>query len=385
MKVALVSPYDLAVPGGVNIHIRHLAREFVRRGHECLIVGPSSSQPMTADCPVVVLGRPIPWRVGGSVARISLSLRMAKPVRRLLAEHQFDVVHVHEPFVPQLPIQFLRYSEAVNVGTFHAAAESNVYYVYGRRLIRRWFRRLDGKIAVSAAAARHVSRYFPGYYNIIPNGIDVEHFARPREPLPELAGGPNILFVGRPERRKGLSYLLRAFVGVKERIPSARLVVVGAGSFERYERSMRRAGVRDVLFRSHVSFDELPRYYQSCHVFCAPNTGYESQGIVLLEAMAAGLPIVASNIEGFALVITHGVQGVLVPPRDAEALAFALTDLLLDEERRRRMSQEGRQHVQQYDWQRIAQQVLSYYERLLYERAVIRRHAPIGAARESEP
>jgi phosphatidylinositol alpha-mannosyltransferase len=384
VKIALVSPYDLSVPGGVNNHIRHLAREFSAHGHECIIVGPASAEPMAAGCPVAALGRPIPWRVGGSIARISLSLRMAKPVRRLLDEHRFDIVHVHEPFVPQLPIQFLRYSEAVNVGTFHAAAESNIYYVYGRRLIGRWIRRMDGKIAVSEAAARHVSRYFPGYYNIIPNGIDVESFARPREKLPELAGGPNILFVGRPEKRKGLSYLLRAFVGVKERMPTARLVVVGAGSFDRYERRMRRAGVKDVIFRSHVPFDELPRYHQSCQVFCAPNTGFESQGIILLEAMAAGMPIVASNIEGFALVITHGVEGVLVPPKNAEALSAALVDLLQDEPRRRRMGEEGRQRAQQYDWRRVAQRVLSYYERLIYERQAAHHHAPAGGlAREA--
>ena len=161
--------------------------------------------------------------------------------------------------MPQLPIQFLRYSTSVNVGTWHAARDSNFVYVYGRRLIKRWQRKLDGKIAVSAAAVKHVEQYFPGYYNIIPNGVDIEHFATDVSPLAEFADGKcNVLFVGRPEKRKGLKYLIRAFVGVQRAIPDSRLIVVGAGDFGRYESAVRRAQLRDVVFRSHVPFDELP-------------------------------------------------------------------------------------------------------------------------------
>jgi phosphatidylinositol alpha-mannosyltransferase len=211
--------------------------------------------------------------------------------------------------MPALPIQFLRYSTTVNVGTWHAARDSNLVYVYGRRLIKRWQRKLDGKIAVSTAAVKHIEQYFPGYYNIIPNGVDIEHFAKDAPPLSEFDDGKlNVLFVGRPEKRKGLKYLIRAFVGVQRAIPDSRLIVVGAGEFGRYEAAVRRAKLHDVVFRSYVPFDELPRYHRSAHVFCAPNTGFESQGIVLLEAMAAGLPIVASNIDGFAGVLTHGVE-----------------------------------------------------------------------------
>ena len=165
---------------------------------------------------------------------------------------------------------------------------------------------------------KHIEQYFPGYYNIIPNGVDVDHFSRDVEPLPEFCDGKlNVLFVGRPEKRKGLKYLLRAFVGVQRAIPESRLIVVGAGKFSRYERAVRSARLRDVVFRSNVPWDELPRYHHSAHVFCAPNTGFESSGLVLLEAMAAGRPIVASNIDAFAGVMTHGVEGLLVRPEDA--------------------------------------------------------------------
>ena len=374
MRIALVSPYDWSVSGGVNNHIHHLAEQFVAQGHDVHIVAAGTKPAKSDVCPITLIGRPIPLRVSGSVARITLSLRVAGRVRRFLDEHEFDVVHLHEPFMPQLPIQFLRYSTSVNVGTWHAARESNFVYVYGRRLIKRWARNLDGKIAVSQAAVKHIEKYFPGFYNIIPNGVDVDHFAAAREPIPEFAdGAPNVLFVGRPEKRKGLKYLIRAFVGVQREIPDARLIVVGAGNFRRYEGAVRRARLRNVHFRQHVPFDELPRYHHSAHVFCAPNTGFESQGLVLLEAMAAGLPIVASNIDGFAGVLTHGVEGLLVRPEDPAAIAEAILALLRDARRREEMAALGRERAQHYRWDRIAQRVLSYYERLIYERELVAR------------
>ena len=384
MKIALVSPYDWAVSGGVNNHIRHLAERFVALGHEPHIIAPGAQPAVSTICPITTIGRPIPLRVSGSVARITLSLRTAGKVQRVLSDTDFDIVHVHEPYMPQLPIQFLRYSTTVNVGTWHAARASNFYYVYGRRLIQRWQRKLDGKIAVSVAAVKHIEKYFPGYYNIIPNGVDVEHFARDVEPLAEFEDGKrNVLFVGRPEKRKGLKYLIRAFVGVQRAIPDSRLIVVGAGEFDRYETAVRNARLRDVVFRSNVPYDELPRYHHTAHVFCAPNTGFESQGIVLLEAMAAGVAIVASNIDGFAGVVTHGVEGLLVRPEDPQPLADALVELLRDPERSRQMAEHGRERAQYFSWDRVSQQVVSYYERLLYERHLAERSRSAASERES--
>src|SRR3990172_5145193 len=183
MKIALVSPYDLAVPGGVNSHIPHLAEHFVARGHEVRLIAPASDVSNLSPLAIVV-GRPRSIPAGGSIARMAISPRLADPVRRVLAEEQFDVVHVHEPLVSFMTIQFLRFSNAVNVGTFHAARESGArLYVYTRRLLKDAFRGLDGKIAVSQAAARLVTPHFPGYYNIIPNGVDVAHFSAPVSPI----------------------------------------------------------------------------------------------------------------------------------------------------------------------------------------------------------
>jgi phosphatidylinositol alpha-mannosyltransferase len=369
MNIALVSPYDWSVSGGVNSHCLELREAFVERGHEVRIVAPSSKP--VEDPFVTIIGKhPVSIPASGSMARISLSLTLAKPVRKLLAEQQFDIVHVHEPAMPILPIHFLRYSEAVNVGTFHASRNKPQFsYVWGRRHIRRWFRRLDGKIAVSPAATTFVEQYFPGYYNIIPNGVDVERFRRNVEPLPQYRDGKlNVLFVGRPEERKGLHHLIGAFARVQAQRDDVRLIIVGAGKFDRHKRMAKSKKLRDVEFHSYVPDDELPRYHHSADVFCAPATGFESQGIVLLEAMAAGLPVVASNIEGYAGVLTHGVEGLLSVPGDEASLAEELLALLGDASKRRRMAEQGRIRAQEFRWDRIAQRVLSYYERLLHER-----------------
>ncbi len=369
MRILFVSPYDWSMPGGVNNHIGTLSDQFRRWGHEVTILAPASD-PEGAEQDCVVMGRPLAVPASGSMARISFTWK-GRAIESLLAEGAFDIVHLHEPLMPLLPYQVLRHSQAANVGTFHAAKEGgNRFYSYSKPLIRRWFRRLDGKIAVSPAAARLVGRYFRGYFNLIPNGIDFAHFATEHEPLPEFDDDCfNLLFVGRPEKRKGLKYALRAFRRIREVEPRSRLIVVGAGSFRRYERIV--GPDEQVVFRSNVPYAELPRYHHSAHAFCSPATGNESQGIALLEAMAARLPVVASNIEGFAGVITNEVDGLLVPPKNDEALAEAVLRLRHDRELRQWLGEQSQAQAAHYSWENVARRVLAYYERLLYERGQV--------------
>jgi len=365
MKIALVSPYDWCVEGGVNVHIKHLAEHFRAWGHDVTIFAPASNRE-AASSEVTVMGKPWAWRVSGSVARITFAWKSPE-VKEVLAKGKFDVVHLHEPLMPLLPYHFLRYSRSATVGTFHAAKDGgNRFYSYTTPLTRRWFRKLEGKIAVSPAAVGLVSRYFAGYFNIIPNGIDFEHFATPAEPIPEFADGKqNILFVGRPEKRKGLKYLLRAYLRVQQQMPNTRLIVVGAGDFTRYERLM--APFPNVVFRPNVPYADLPRYHRSSTVFCCPNTGNESQGYVLLEALASGDAVVASNIEGFAGVMTDEQEGLLVKPKDPDAIAAAIVRLLKDPKLRAEFGARGQALAQHYTWDNVAHRVLSYYERILYE------------------
>jgi len=237
-------------------------------------------------------------------------------------------------------------------------------------MLKRRRRKLDGKIAVSKPAMEYVRNYFTGYYNIIPNGIDLERFSPDVSPIDEFCDGKvNILFVGRLEKRKGLNYLLKAYKRVKREIAESRLIVVGPGTRLRrkYEKEVMRSRLEDVVFVGYASQDDLPRYYKTADIFCAPATGWESFGMVLLEAMAVSKPVVASNIEGYASVVTHGVEGLLVPPKNEEMLAQTLISLMSDEPLRQQIGAKGKLKAQEYGWEHIAQRVLDYYVRVLSE------------------
>lgn len=375
MKIALVSPYDYPYPGGVTEHICHLAAEFRRMGHEVHIIAPQSAGMRAQDGEIVhSVGTVVPVPVNGSVARISLSLRLSRKVKDILDQEAFDVIHLHEPLLPALPVTVLRHSHAVNIGTFHAYSQSNYAYFYGKPILRYFVRRLHGRIAVSSAARDFVSIYFPGDYEIIPNGIDFDRFATDVPLLPEYAGGgPTILFVGRLEKRKGLKFLLRAMGAVWEKVPGARLVVVGRGPLlDDYRALVERRHVSAVEFKGFVPSEDLARYYRSCDVFCAPSTGQESFGIVLLEAMAAGKPIVASDIPGYRQVVNHGIEGLLVPPKDERALADALVKVLTSPELRTHMGDAGRARAEQFSWDKVALRVLAYYEEVIASRPLDR-------------
>ncbi len=373
MKIALVSPYDFAHPGGVILHIAYLERYFTKMGHEVKVIAPASRAIPDFGDRFIPIGRPRPIPSSGSIARVTVSIWLAPKIRAVLEQEKFDIIHFHEPLMPMLCTSVLRLSKTANVGTFHACHGKPGYNFarpVGKWILRRWFRKLDGKIAVSNPAMEFASEHFPGYYNIIPNGVDVEHFSPDISPIEEFDDGKlNILFVSRLEKRKGLNHLLQAFKQVKEEVPNSRLIVVGPGTRlrRRYERYVARSGLKDVVFVGLVSYDELPRYYKTADVFCAPAIGSESFGIILLEAMALGKPIVASNIEGYASVISHGVDGLLVPPADKDKLAQALIALLNDKALRQEMGARGRIKALEHSWERIARRVFAYYVRILGE------------------
>ncbi len=371
MKICLVSPYDFAREGGVNQHILWLAKNFRAAGHEVKIIAPTSDEDaedldeVVPGIPVYHVGNVMPIKANGSVARITLSLTLSGQVKAILRQEQFDVVHLHEPLMPALPLTVLAHSKSLNIGTFHAFSQSNVAYYYARPILRIFMGKLDGRIAVSHPAEQFISQYFKGKYEIIPNGIDIDRFQQDVQPLPQYQDGKlNILFVGRfTERRKGLKYLLRAFIHVKREIPNSRLIIVGKGETKGYNRFLQRNNIQDVIFAGFISDEELPRYHRSSQVYCAPSIGGESFGIVLLEAMASGLPVVATDIAGHASVLEHKKQGVLVEPKNSEALAMSLIHVLADENLRQRMGAAGREKAAEYSWQKVSLKVLEFYER----------------------
>ena len=368
MKIAMVSPYDFTWPGGVTAHVTQLARELGRSGHEVQVLAPHSPSRESQDADLhVPLGRSVPLPSGGSIARVSLSWWLYPKVRALLRKEQFDVIHLHEPMAPILPLCVLEFSDSVNVGTFHASYARQHLYRITHPIIKRWQQRLHGNIAVSPAARRYVNNTFPGDYEIIPNGIDFKHFSTDVAPMPQYQDGKiNILFVGRLEKRKGLRYLLEAYGKLKWDLPNIRLIVVGPGNPDKESyRVMSSQNLQDVEFVGRVSYDDLPRYYASADIFCSPATGAESFGIVLLEAMSAGKPVVASDIEGFRGVMTHGEQGLLVPKKDSNALAEALGMLARDPELRRKLGGNGNRLAEEYRWEVVAGRVEAYYNTCL--------------------
>ncbi len=371
MKIALVSPYDFSHPGGVVNHILALNQQLTDMGHEVKIISPLSHSIAADDDRFLHIGKARPFPVRGTTIRISFSLRLASKIQEVMEREKFDIVHLHEPFMPMLCSAVLRFSNAVNIGTFHACHGSPGYnfgWPFSKILLRLRQRKLDGRIAVSNAAKNYASKYINGEYDIIPNGIDLKHFCPDAAPIEEFVDDKlNILFVGRLEKRKGLNYLLRAYRRVKRTHPNCRLIVVGPGvRFRRkYEKFVKRNDIEDIVFRGMVSYDELPRYYKTADIFCSPATGGESFGIVLLEAMALGKPVVATNIEGYASVITSGKEGLLVEPKNEIALSRAISSLIENQPLRQRMGKRGLVNAQEHSWDIIARRVADYYTKTL--------------------
>jgi len=351
MRIAIVSPYDLAVPGGVQAHAAHLAAALRQLGDEVTVLGPDRSVNVSFNGSVAPIGL-----LPGTGRRLEQRLRRLAP----------DVIHVHEPLVPWVGVAAARSRIAPTVGTFHAWSDRDRAYRLARPLARRILGGLDAALAVSTAAADYhagalgVARE---RFAIVPNGVELDRFAE-AEPLEDVAdpSRPTLLFVGRLEPRKGLATLIEAFVVLKQDHPQVRLVVVGEGSERQRCEGLLPARWRDdVDFLGRVDNSVLAGVYAACDVYVSPALGGESFGIVLLEAMAAGRAIVASDIPGYRSVLSDGIEGRLVPPRDPAALAAALAVYLDDPAARRAAAAAGERTVRRYDWSVVAEQVRSHY------------------------
>ena len=310
----------------------------------------------------------------GSVGTLTFSPRYQQQVRTLLERERFDLLHFHEPFIPFLSLFLLRESRSVNVATFHAYAGFSPSYELGSKLMRGHAARLHGRIAVSAAARHFIDRFFPGDYKVIPNGVDVPRFANAVPVARWQDGTPNLLFVGRHEPRKGLLDLLKAHRILRKTGYDDRLLVVGSGPQEREARRyVATRGLQGVEFLGRVSEAEKAQLFKTADIYVSPATGGESFGIVLLEAMAAGAPIVASDIHGYKGVVRRGREGLLVPPHDPRELATAIGRLLDDPPLRAEMAAAGRQRAEAFSWPSVTAKVEDYYG------FVIRRLAASGS------
>ena len=372
MRIALVTPYSWTYDGGVNRHVEALAEQFLARGQEVRVLAPwdppdrlsrvlhraPASRGRRPDY-LIPLGRTFGIGANGAVSNLSASAEAVTAMRRELRNGRYDVVHVHEPIAPVLGWDVATSRSAPVVGTFHAYSTKLVPNQVANLLgARRRLNHLHARIAVSQAAAWTGKRWFGGEYRVIPNGVDVDAPpAGPKLPAEEL----RLIFVGRPEERKGLPVLLTAFEELVRHHPS-RLTVIGPHSHDVSRYLADPEVARHIDARGRITGPELWQSLHEADVLCAPSLEGESFGMVLTEAFAAGTPVVASAIAGYADVVTEGVDGVLVPPADPQRLAEELQSLHLEPERRVAMSKAARASAQRYAWPRVAEEVAEVYD-----------------------
>jgi phosphatidylinositol alpha-mannosyltransferase len=362
MKIGLVCPYIYPESGGVAQHVRFLYENLRLRGHDVRIITASHGPQRASEGDILRIGVGVSMPTNGSVGTLTFSPRYLAQVRDLLARERFDLLHFHEPFVPFLSLFLLRESHSVNVATFHAYAGFSPSYELGSRVMGGYAARLHGRIAVSAAARHFIDRFFPGDYKVIPNGVDVPRFAGAVPVARWQDGVPNVLFVGRLEPRKGVLDLLKAHRILRRTGSGNRLLIVGSGPQEREARRyVATRGLQAVEFLGRVSDAEKAQLFRSVDVFASPATGGESFGIVLLEAMAAGAPIVASDIHGYKGVVRRDREGLLVRPHQPKELARAIARLLGNPDLRAAMRAAGQERAEAFSWPRVAARVEEYY------------------------
>lgn len=362
MKIGLVCPYIYPENGGVAQHVRYLYKNLRLRGHDVRVLTASHGPQRASEGDIIRLGVGVSVPINASVGTLTFSPRYLSQIGTMLDREQFDVLHFHEPFVPFLSLFLLRESHAVNVATFHAYAGFSPSYEFGSRVMQGHAKRLHGRIAVSAAARHFIDRFFPGDYKVIPNGVDIPRFASAVPIARWQDGTPNVLFVGRHEPRKGLLDLLKAHRILRKTGTETRLLVVGSGPQEREARRyVATRGLQGVEFLGRVTDAEKAQLFRTADVYASPATGGESFGIVLLEAMAAGAPIVCSDIHGYKGVVRRGREGLLVPPRNPRELAAAIDRLLRDPALREQMGAAGQARAEEFSWPRVTAKVEDYY------------------------
>ncbi|GCD47183.1 glycosyltransferase family 4 protein [Streptomyces paromomycinus] len=360
MRIGIVCPYSWDVPGGVQFHIRDLAEHLIRLGHEVSVLAPADDEtPLPAY--VVSAGRAVPVPYNGSVARLNFGFLSAARVRRWLHDGAFDVIHIHEPGTPSVGLLACWAAQGPIVATFHTSNPRSRVMIAAYPILQPALEKISARIAVSEYARRTLVEHLGGDAVVIPNGVDVDFFAdaAPKEEWQ----GRTIGFIGRiDEPRKGLPVLMRALPDILAAVPDARLLVAGRGDEEEAVAALPADLRSRVEFLGMVSDEDKARLLRSVDLYVAPNTGGESFGIILVEAMSAGAPVLASDLDAFAQVLDQGEAGELFANEDAGALAAAAVRLLGDPDRLAELRERGSRHVRRFDWSTVGADILAVYE-----------------------
>ncbi|AXK32365.1 glycosyltransferase family 1 protein [Streptomyces armeniacus] len=360
MRIGIVCPYSWDVPGGVQLHIRDLSEHLVREGHDVSVLAPSDDE-TPLPWYVVSAGRAVPVPYNGSVARLNFGFLSAARVRRWVHDGDFDVLHIHEPATPSLALLACWAAQGPIVATFHTSNPRSRAMIAAYPILQPALEKISARIAVSEYARRTFVEHLGGDAVVIPNGVDVGFFAE-AAPKREWQDG-TIGFIGRiDEPRKGLPVLIKALPRILEALPGTRLLVAGRGDEEEAVAGLPAELRGRVEFLGMVSDEDKARLLRSVDLYVAPNTGGESFGIILVEAMSSGAPVLASDLDAFAQVLDGGEAGQLFAGGDPDALADAAVGLLGDPARRAELRERGRRHVRRFDWSTVGADILSVYE-----------------------
>ncbi|MCU1536754.1 MAG: Phosphatidylinositol alpha-mannosyltransferase [Humibacillus sp.] len=367
MRIGIVCPYSFDVPGGVQFHVRDLAEHFIGDGHEVSVLAPADSETELPDY-VVSAGRATAVRYNGSVARLNFGPVTAAKVGRWLEQGDFDVLHLHEPVTPSVSVLALMAAEGPIVATFHTSMLRSRTMQTAYPLLRPSLEKIAGRIAVSEDARRTVTTHVGGDAVVIPNGVYVDRF----EEAPRRAewlgrpGAPTIAFLGRMgEPRKGLPVLSEALPEVLRSVPGLRVLVAGPGDPAEVTEGWPAEVVAACEFLGSVSDADKASLLASVDVYVAPNTGGESFGIILIEAMSAGACVLASDLAAFSRVLDGGTSGAMFANERPDDLSRVLVDLLRDPHRRRELAAAGQERARLFDWSVVADKIMAVYETVI--------------------
>lgn len=384
MRIGLVSPYSFEVPGGVQLHVQELAEHLIGRGHDVSVLAPAER---STDLPryAVSAGRAVPVRYNGSVARLAFGPSVAARVREWVDDHAFEVVHIHEPASPSVSLLALWAVSGPVVATFHSSQIKSRTLRLASPMLQPGMDKVSARIAVSREAQRTVEEQLGAEALVIPNGVDVARFARtgagvapPGVPQQRGGPGPWLLFLGRfEEPRKGLSVLLDALPLIQLSAPNAQVIVAGPGRAADVRDDLPRSTRDAVHFVGPVTEPEKVALLRACDLYVAPNSGGESFGIILIEALSAGAPVVASDLPAFADVLGGRQHGALFAAGDHRGLADEVVQLWRDPARRAVLAQAGPQRAARFDWSRVAPRIEAVYDSVRPAGGTVGRHVPV--------
>lgn len=365
-KIAIVTPYYYPLPGGVQEYVYHLKKEYKKMGFFTkVITGASKGISPKDEDDVIRIGKNFPFLINGSTGQFVLVAKRNK-IKEILDKYNFDIIHFQEPFVPFLSHSIIKNSNAINIGTFHANFDSSFLYRISTNFLSPLWDKLHGKIAVSISARSSITKYFRGEVEIIPNGVDTVRF-NPKNPKIKKFDDKkiNILFTGRIEKRKGLIYLLKAYANLKNQYNNIRLIIVGKGPLlKEHQNFAKKNKIKDVYFEGFVPIKELPYYYSTADIYCSPALFGESFGIVLLEAMANAIPVVAFNISGYNDVVSNIENGLLAIPKDVHDLTEKLELLIKYPNLRKELGNKGLIKARNHTWEKIAKKNIVFYHKI---------------------